>query len=637
MRADLRCAAARIEISARLDGEADDASAGLLDAHLAVCAACRRHEGELATTRRALRLQPVGAVPDLADSIMERIDKERGGRSRRTEWASKWRIAGIAAAVAALLLIASLPEIERPTGVARAGEIAGEVRLAARSLEGYAARFEITERGWHEDVGVRHFSATMSFDAPERLALKVRDLTTYPGPRRWPQNDVDVIANARRYWIKEPSFCPPSALPGCVASPAQEQRSIVHRGPFDGTSALPTDIVVPLETLASTGSFAVLGTEGVAGRSAYHIALPYRRAVPLIDSLRAGGSWRSFHPLDRVDIWIDRGTWFPLRYSVAAGSSQDRRAWARNEAWHDDAAGEVLYEVEAVHFAERESFGSGLFDAPRRGIVRSGGFSASAFPASTSGVPATTAGLEPYRAGATGDGRRVLAYADGMTWLKVVTERHRPSRPSASPPGTAEEIAIESGNFVYYQPATEMLKRRIDIYGRSSHIHLESNLSRRRLLAVAASIGARGRRAGRVERSGGYSVRRVDAGRSFWFAARAEYLPPSYGQSSALLSRSNAPGRTLTAYYGAPEAEYEGFGVRITQSSAIGTLAPSAEDGLRSFELDGVTHRWSTERGELEWIERVPRAGGAERSVYRAVAVPSFDLTTALRIAEGLR
>lgn len=636
MKAELRCADVRTELSARLDGETDEATARLIDVHLQACPACRRHEAALQRARLAVRLQPAGAVPDLSRDIMQRIrtEAERANRragDRRSEWAWRARIAGIAAVAAALLLVTSIPNDDRPLKVAGAAEIADEVRAAARTLEAYEATFEITERNWHQEVPSRRFSATLSFEAPERFALHLRDLTDYPGaPSSWPRNDVDVVANERRYWIKEPSLCPPAALPGCVAAPRKEERSLVSRTPFDGTSPLPTDIVAPLETLGSVRGFSVLGKATALGRSVYRIALPYRNALPLIDSLQAGGSWRGFHPQDRVEIWIDSQTWFPLRYRVTASSSGDRARWAELEGIEGDEPGEVLYEVRAVSFAEQGRLSTKLFRAPKRGIVRRGGFRPASFAAVSGwGSPSFTGGLAPYRAGVTGIGQRIETYAEGTTRLKVVTQSD-PGR-SLDPADTAEELKLEGDGYLYYEPATETLGRRIDILGRRTHVHLESNLARRELLEVARSVGVRGRRVPPVESAGGYEVRRVDPERSRWFTKRPGYLPAGYRARNALLSRSEG-GVTLTTYYGAPEAEYEGFGARITQSSAVSRLAPTAEEGVFSFGLGGTRFRWSSERAELEWID-----GGAATPVYRAVAVPSFDLSTALLIARGLR
>lgn len=625
MKREAGCGEVRVELSARLDGEVDAPTSRSLDEHLATCSACRRHEASLRRVRSALRVQPAESVPDLTSAIMEKVSSEGPRARRRDDWRSGLRIASISAAAAALLLLgASLPFGDDPTESAEAREIAEEVRAAAQELDTYRASFSILERGWDEDVPIRRFVARVWFDAPENFRLQVRDLTTYPDDR-WPKNNVDLVANARRWWIDEPSTCPSEALPECAVSAGSEERSVIQRQPFDGTSTLPTDIIVPLETLASSENFTVLGRDVVAGRSSIKVALPYRQAIPLVNALQPGGLWREFHPLDRVEIWIDTQTWFPLRYQVIADRSEERAMWARLQGL-GDRGGQQLLSVRATGFSE-PSLPRAIFDAPVEGIVRSGGFRERAFAETTSWMaPSDLADLTPYRAGVTG-AQRTLTYTSGMTWLKV-TSRTGPTIGAE----TAQEVELGDGAFAYYQPATEDLKRRVDILGKHSQVHLESNLGRSRLLQVAASIDIAGNRLPRtLERDKQRTVLRLepdDALERLPFAATPRYLPSGYEAGAALLSRSEPGGRTLTVYYRRQEAEYAGDGIRITQSPSIELLAPSAEQSFGVTTRDLARARWFPERGELEWID-----GG----IYRSVTVPSLDLQTAVRIAVSLQ
>jgi hypothetical protein len=600
---ELSCATARVEISARLDGESNAQTARALDEHLRTCGACRHHEAQLLKAHRFLRLQPVDEVPDLTGAIIDRIRGE-AERPDQRQWTVRLRVASVAAAAAALLVAgASLPFVEQLPDTAGAGEIVRRVRTAARTLTTYRATFEITERNWHPRVPLRHFSAEVSYEAPERLRLTVRDLTVYPGSG-WPRNNVDLVAGASRWWIREPVTCPPQALPGCAAGSGTEERTVVHRRPFDGTTRLPTDIVVPLETIASSGDFDVLGETEVAGRASYKVVLPYRYALPLVMALEAGGSWRGFDPLDRVEVWIDKDTWFPLRFEVYAGDEE-----------------EAALTVAASTFSEPPSVDDDVFAAPRTGIVRSGGFMPRRFgTVAASLAPSITAGLDPYRAGTTPQGR-VLSYARGMTWLKV----EELSRPTA-PPLTAEAIRLTSG-WAYYQPADESFKRRIDMFTAGSQLHLESNLQRSELVRVAESLGVVGERVPAGTTAPGLDIERVGLKRAsaLGYLVTPSYLPKGYRFSSALVARSRR-GSTTTLYYLAPEAEYEGFGIRVTQSPSLDVLPPSSEV-FTEVAIGNVRGRWSSERGELEWIED---------GTYRAVAVPSFDLATAVRIARSM-
>jgi len=603
---ELGCAEARVEASARLDGEVDAGTLRALERHLGACPACRAHHADIARVRRTLRTQPTGSVPDLSETILERVAGMR--RQRSAEWTARLRVGAIAATVAALVVVgASLPGSVQPPSAANASELSERIRAAARDLNALRANFEITERGWHPDVPVRRFTARLAFRAPESFVLSIRDHTLYPNPRRWPANNVDVIANRRRWWIREPTTCPTAALPGCAIGATTEQRTILARQPFEGAGALPTDVAIPLETLASASGFEVLGRERVLGRPCYRVALPYRQAVPLVGALQPGGSWRPFRPFDRVEISVDSETWFPLRYEVVRSRAP-------------------LLSVRATSFEQPSRLDADLFAPPRGGFVRRGGFRPRPFEAVERTVPSLRVDLAPYRAGRTGDGGRMLAFANGVTWLKVAT--HAPQPPSLLYGTKAEEVALQGGGYAYYEPSTLSLRRRVDLYGDRVDVHLESNLARAELLEVAASLGIRGRRLPRVRAQGGLRIRRLDPDQAppLAFVRTPTYLPPGAEAAAAFLSRGRGRRATVTVYYRRPQAEYDGIGVRITQARPVRLLPPTSER-TRAVRIGGVEGRWIAGRGEVEWIDG---------HTYRAVAAPSFGLSTAVRVARSL-
>lgn len=604
MRAERGCAWAREELSARLDGEASPRDADALDAHLAGCASCRRHARELEDVRRALRVQPAEKVPDLAPAIMRRLERT----APAAPWRSRIRSATVgAAAAAAILLGASLPWGQSPRDVAAATEITNGVRAAARTLDAYDARFEIVERGWHPDVPERRMTARVRFEAPERFRLEVRDTTVYP-PGRWPRNDSTVIANGHRWWIEETTSCPTAALPACSIV-ARERRGIAGRQPFDGTTALPTDIVVPLETIASSGGFDVSDRETVLGRRAHRIVLDYGRALPLVTSIQAGGSWRTFSADDRVDVWIDAETSFPLRFTV----SREGRP--------------PLLDVRATSFSVPDGFTSGTFSARATGAFKPGGWTEKALSALPEWLaPRDTAGLLPYRSGTTADGKSMLTYVRGMTWLKVSAGRARPV--DLGYLLTAEEIETGAG-WLYYQPADASLKRRVELFDSGFHLQLESNLSRAELLRVASSLAATGDKLpSALTTPKGSSVERVSAGaalrRAPW-ALRPAYVPAGYGAAVAVVSRSERE-ESVSFFFRRSEAEYGG-GIQVTQSTPAGLLTPTSETPFL-VPVGDVDARWFPERGVLEWID-----GG----VHTTVAVPLGDLEAATAVAAGLR
>ena len=608
MKPELDCGAALEDISSLLDGELNVARALAVRAHVEACPKCSEQARAIDEVRRALRTQPAGEVPDVTATVMRRV--ERQDQRRRVR--GPLRVAGVAAAVAALLLASSsLIGTRRPPASARASEITSGVRDTARALDAYRARYEIVERGWHEAVPMRRFDAEVSFSAPESFRLTIRDNTSYPDPSRWPPNDVDLIVNARRSWIREPDLCPEASLPACWTG-TTEERTVVARRPFDGAAGLPSDLIVPLETLSTSELFELLGRERVLGRSALHVALPHRQAVPLISALQQGGSWREFSPFDRVDLWLDAETWFPLRFDVRRGRS---------------AAGQVLLSARATSFSQPQDFAPGTFRAPTAALQRSGGFvqdSEVAFGDVRS--PEFTAGLRPYRAGATSGGERILSYARGMTWLTTAFERS--SQSPRGYPSTAEQVDLEGSGVAYYEPASSDSRRRVDLYAPRTHASLESNLPRAVLLRVARSLDLVGRPlpAG-IERSG-LRVTRLDSSalRALAFAESPTHLPPGYRTTSSFLVENRRGHRTLSVYYRRAQAEYDGLGIRTTQSPSVRFLPPSFED-LQPVTVGGRSGRWSPERGEVEWMDQ---------GVYRSVRAPSLGRGAAVQVARSL-
>ncbi len=75
----MNCGDARIEISARLDGEDTAAVTEPLDAHLRGCPACRAYETEVAAVHRSVRLRAAEPVPaDLTAGVLSAIAADEG-------------------------------------------------------------------------------------------------------------------------------------------------------------------------------------------------------------------------------------------------------------------------------------------------------------------------------------------------------------------------------------------------------------------------------------------------------------------------------------------------------------------------------------------------------------------------------
>src|SRR5439155_265273 len=81
----------------------------------------------------------------------------------------------------------------------------------------------------------------------------------------------------------------------------------------------------------------------VRGRDAVAVQLAYQDATPLFDYLRFLGSWRPFFPQDRVVLWLDRTTWFPLRYEVFPASGPERALWAAENGLPREPSGRPVF------------------------------------------------------------------------------------------------------------------------------------------------------------------------------------------------------------------------------------------------------------------------------------------------------
>ena len=623
--ASVTCEHVADDLSAVLDGELSAQRAAEVGTHLDTCSGCRSELEAIASVRRGLRTSPAVVVPDLVAPIMRRLPIEDEKRRARKEWRIRVRIALTAAAVAGVLLIGAwLPGRDDPPQAALAAVVVDEVRAEARALDTYRATFSIIERGWHENVDVRRFSAEVTYKAPQSFRLSVTDHTEYP-PGDWPANGVELVANPRAWWISEPSTCPPSSLPGCMdAGTDREQRALVQRRPFDGTIGLPTDLILPLQTLSDSPGFEVEPDGRLLGRPTLHITLPFREALPLVSSLQTGGSWRTFYPSDRVDLWIDRVTGFPIGFEITADKTPERKAWARAQGYEDASHTSLpLLEVAATDFSEPEGFAPQTFSVPQLATEGRGGFERSTFTeVAGSFAPGTTMGLAPYRAGRSG-AETILAYSEGMAWLKVT---HDGSGNSTVDPA-AEEVALGGGRWGYYRPATFRQGRAIELLDAKGRVHVESNLPREDLLTIAASIHVRAEKAPRSP-GGALAVERVDFEEldDIGFVRIPSYLPQGYGPTAAFTSRSVDGSLTATAIFRSDGSEYDGLGIRITQSDDATLLPPSPEKAVH-LSRGGIRMRWSPLRGEVDWLRD---------DVYTSISAPSFPRATLFAIAESL-
>jgi outer membrane lipoprotein-sorting protein len=640
-------------ISERLDGERLPSRAIVsLEHHLEGCAECRAFERGAYRLREVARFEVVPAVPDLVESIMSSVESEAGERRpglrvvRPRELRQRRSLVPrLAPAIAALLvgvLVGSLvvggpwrEDAPRNSSALAAEDVTDGVAGAAAALEAYEATFAITETNFSTAVPERRLSMHVWFRAPERFRLDVVDETDYP--ERATPTDLKLIVNGDRWYSSSPEPCPSAACP-------QREESVRNRVPFSSAAPAPTDLVLPLTALAEPEHVAVLGFGTALGRRAVRVEVPFERAASLFPFLSIGGDWRPFFPNDRVKIWLDAQSWFPLRWQVFPAGGHVRDAWALRFGLPEEPSRHEIFEVEALS-VDLSDQSLGVFDVPStrrsedqgaRAIMleqaeRQAGFEPVA--------PSDLEGLDLYRVvipGVSDAGETIVTYAGGLSFLKVGETRSWSTDAPFGPVGVrAEEVALDGGGVAYYEPATVQQGRRLSIHAAGTDLYLETNLPRERLLAVAASLPVMGLpmpESWRLRTTGGATVERVtlDEARSVapFEIGLPQTLPLGFTLASVELVRVRSD-VGVTLYFRDAEVD-AGAGVVRLHLEAAAELPPASSARQSAVDVRGGEGRWTPDRSQLEWVQ-----DGVYRSLDTLDA-PGLALEDLLAIAASI-
>jgi hypothetical protein len=635
----------RCDVAQRAIGEAmDDRKAvpALVETHRRGCRACTAFALGAWRVRELSRFEVAPPVPDLVPAIMTQIEAETDTRRspfplrapRRRRVAAMALAAGL---IVGFLLTSGLVPTERANRAALAAEIPRELVRAAVALEGYRATFDITELHWTGAVPVRTFVADLAFLAPEAFRVKVRDTTVYPSDE-WPRNDLLLVTDGREWRSVGPDPCPQAALPAC---PGDERvyHTVTNRAPFDSRTPMPTDVIVPMTVLAASTRVEVVTSGQVAGRDAFAVELDYQDASSLFDYLRFLGSWRPFFPRDRVVLWLDGETWFPLRYEVFPAPGAERSTWASQAGLPVEDPGSAVFTAE-VRSISTQRPAEDLFAPELRPPLLDQGFREAGAPPDMV-QPEMTAGLSLWRAGrfertsARPHDMSITAYAKGLTWL-TVTQVRGWTQPHLFGVGPfAEEERVGPDGLAYYEPASPTEPRRLALHTAEGEVLIATNLPRATLISVAESLPMTG-----VPRPVGWQVHRgsnavvkvglnpEEAVAGLGFRAMVpSALPAGYRPVSAT-TVSTPTSEGITIVYRRPAAELGGPGLRLYQSTGESLPPPTGADEqvVRVGETMG---RWSPEARTLDWVD--------DQGVYRSLSGPSFDLTTLLKVAASLR
>jgi len=614
-------------------------------AHVETCARCAAFADGAQRLRTDVRVRVAEPVPDLVAPIMERVRAaSQEGKTpiplrSKASRAARSRIPLRALAAAALVgmvmgaLLVSGGILFRRAAPATASRIPRQIAEAATNLEAYRATYHVVEWNWHPDVPKREFAVDVAFASPERFLAQVRDLTDYPG-RSWPRNDTELRIDGDRWMLRGPDACVSQDVVTCVdTAPGRTSETLISgRPPFDADAPMPTDIILPVTSLAGSDRVDVVGEAVVDGRRAVELRMSARDAAPLLAFFQQAGIWRPLYPADRVHVWLDAESWFPLRTVVTAAPGEDRALWTSRFGIPTERAGDEVLDVRledlslepvpsALFLVPGGGQDEGFRDVPRTELAGAAGFD----PV----VPARLHGLRPYRSGVFQErsGGTILSYADGLSWLRI---RERPATEPVPAPAFAERVVLPGGSIASYLPATGgSAGRRVAIQGGGWDIQLESNLRREELLDIAASLPVRGEDPPVRSTDDGLRIEQVRADELTSGAGFPVLVPAVLPGGSHLVVaeiESFGPRRAVRLVYGRSGAEPGGYGVRIYEAPGE-VLPPASGNDQAAVRVRGVTGRWSPEHQELEWVED---------GRYVSVRVPGLELADALAISASL-
>ena len=670
----MECDRVRLAISGRMDGERlSPRLAAAVEEHIVACAGCAAFRRGAWRLREAARFEVAPEVPDLVDPIMAAVRSQaRAGtharprlRASRSPGALREpralrepgtvlprrpllprlarELVPVAAALVVGLVAGSLlvgGPWQRPEGTSvDAAEITAGVAAAATRLSSYQASFSVTERGFAPDVPVRELSMNVWFQAPERFRLDVTDHTRYPSKDFTP-TDLELIVNGLAWYSVGPSPCPVGICP-------KTQTVVESRVPFSSTTPAPTDLILPISTLAGTDRLQVVGGGTVLGRDAVEVRLPFDRAQPLFPFLSLGGSWRPFFPKDRVELWLDAKSWFPLKYTVYPAAGHERDQWELRFGLPEEPPRTPIFEVAALSVDEgapapgtfripntRGTKDGGARTVPIADVSKETGFEP-VTPGQTGGLDLYTVVLPPAAKPQEKPEETLITYSKGLTYLKVGETRAWKGDTLYGPVGPhAQEVILPNGGVAYFEPATEEHGRRLSIHAAGTDLFLETNLSREELLAVAGSLPVTGMpipEAWRIRTSADGITERVlieqaAADVPFALSLPSEAgLPAGYAFASAelvLLSDSTS----VNVYFQQVSADF-GTGVIRLHMEAASELPPASSAVQSEIEIRGQVGRWTPERRQLEWVEN---------GVYYSLDAPGLELSDLLAVAESL-
>lgn len=564
MPADPRCDDVAFEISAAHDeghplGEP-------ARSHLETCARCSDFAARLGSLDRLLAPHSYDRAPDIAAGVMQRLARPE------STW---WSVA--AAAIVGLLVGGMIGGIGTRLDTVHASDLGELLHRASTGLEGVGADLLIVERGAHPSVPERVYVGSLSYEAPEQLAIDLVDTTDYPD-ERWPANDVSLTISDGDMVTVAGSSCPVAAQPECLVGPITE--ALRDQSPFDEGILIPLEIVGPARMLNMPGDIEVLGITELDSRPAIQ-ATSSVAAVELISSITARGAWRDLHPTDPVVMWLDEETLVPLRIEVFAAESAERDLWQLRRGYRDlPAEDQPIFVVELANLSTgaHQVHTAVPDDAPSRGFVD--GEVGLANPVLPEGFELHRSGQRPL---ADGGLVEVASWSDGRSWLKMEVTRDWDGLAlfGLSSP-FVEPVDLGSGSLGFLSPGGNTLA----IHRTDMDVAVTGSVPRELLIEVASSLEIHG-----------------SAVPLTWLQAsivELEDLPPGIFVPSAegwsILGRVEDGQTTILLTGGGTR------NVVVTQQTGVRLDPPTGPD-FYEVEVRGEIGRYDSNASTLEWIE----------------------------------
>jgi len=295
-----------------------------VDVHLESCADCQQFLADVEQLRRAVRIESVGSLPDLAPRILARLP-----RSRPSGWLAP--AAGALVGLVIGLLVTGGWTGPNPTLAATVPE---SVMAGQAQVDRLVGRFQVVER---IRPGVtRTYQGELAFRSPESVSLTV---TQSSGPPGWLENSTLLIVDDDEALAAGPFPCP--SFDGCAGADPFRKLT-VGRDPFSIVTPAPLDLVVPVDVFRNSDEPPALPIRVIAGREVIGVELTAGQTRPLLDALFGLGNWRDIHDTDVVDLWLDREYLIPLGLAVVAVQSDDRAVWSARRGYVDPASSPYL-------------------------------------------------------------------------------------------------------------------------------------------------------------------------------------------------------------------------------------------------------------------------------------------------------